>query len=117
MKPDYLTLTDGRQVRVEFNMNALDQFTTLSGKEISDLAGGKADIKTLRLIAWCSAVEGEAADGKLLNLTELEFGRLMSMASMVEFSEILTRQTKGAQKKSPEKGRFPRIFFRKKGTT
>jgi hypothetical protein len=113
MKPDYITLSDGRKVRIEWNMNALGEFTSATGKEMTDLTGGKADVKTLRTIAWCSAVEGEAADGKELGLTELEFGRLMTMASIVAFSEILTRQSTGA-KKNELKKRFPLIHFRQK---
>lgn len=111
MKPDYLTLSDGRQVRMEWNMNALSEFVAVTGREITDFATNKADIKTLRTIAWCSAVEGEAADGKELGLTEIEFGRLMTMTAITLFSEILTRQIHGTQKKN-NKFRFPRMNFR-----
>ena len=112
MKADYLTLSDGRRVRILFNMNALGK----TGIEMTELAGGKADVNMLRTIAWCSAVEGEAAEGKELELNEIEFGRLMSMAGIVEFSAILTAQSgNNGQKKSPERGRFPKIFFRSKG--
>lgn len=115
MTPDYLTLKDGRRVRIEWNMNSLAEYTALSGREMTDFAGKKADVATLRTIAWCAAVEGEAADGKELGLTEMEFGRLMTMSGMVEFSEILTRQSKGTQKKSVSRFRFPEIHLRKKG--
>ena len=112
MNPDYLTLSDGRRVRVEWNMNALSEFVAITGRELTDFATNKADIKTLRTIAWCSAVEGEDADGKKLGLTEIEFGRLMSMAAITLFSEILTRQIQGTQKKSGNKFRFPPVNFR-----
>jgi len=114
MKADYLTLTDGRRVRVEFNMNALDMFVKVTGKEMSDLTDGKADVGTLRTIAWCSAKEGEIIEGRELGIDEIHFGRLMNMANIIEFSEILASQSDtGHQKKSPERGRIPRIFFRK----
>jgi hypothetical protein len=116
MKPSYLTLTDGRSVRIEWNMNALEEFTRTTGKEMTDLAGGKSSVSDLRMIAWCSAIEGEAANGKELGLTEMEFGRLMSMANIIAFSEILTSQSATmAQKKSQPKGRSPLIFFRNRG--
>jgi hypothetical protein len=114
MKPDYLTLSNGRVIRIEWNMNALAELSTHTGIEISDLTSAKADIKMLRAMAWLSAKEGESIDGKELNMTELEFGRLMSMKSIIEFSEILTKQT-GGQKKSPYQEKKPLIFFRKKG--
>jgi hypothetical protein len=115
MKPDYITLINGKTVRIMFNMNALGDVAKRTGIEITDLASGKADLNMLRSIAWCSAMEGEAADGKELGLNEIEFGRLMSMANIVEFSAIITSQSgNNGQKKSTEKGKFPQIFFRKR---
>ena len=111
MKPQYLELTNGRSVRILWNMNALANFTVLTGKEMTDLV--KPDVNTLRTVAWCSAVEGEEAEGRQLGLTEVEFGRLIGMAGIVKFSEILTEQASGvAQKKSP--GNSPLSFFRRK---
>ena len=102
-------------VRILWNMNALGEFTKVSGKEMTDLAEGKADVNNLRTIAWCSAKEGEAADGKELKMDEIQFGREMTMASIVEFSEILASQSgNNGQKKSP-KGRIPQLFFRNRG--
>ena len=113
MKADYLTLDDGRRVRILFNMNALGDLSKKTGIEMTDLAGNKADINTLRTIAWCSAIEGEEAEGRTLELTEKEFGRLISMEGIVSFSAILTAQSNNSQKKSP--GKSPLIFFRKRG--
>lgn len=116
MTAEYITLANGRRVRVFWNMNALGEFTRITGKEMTDLADGKADISTLRTIAWCSAVEGERLDGKELGLTEIEMGGLMSMQCIVAFSGILTAQSGVAdqQKKSQSPGRFPQILFRRK---
>jgi hypothetical protein len=114
MKADYITLEDGKSVRILWNMNALGEFTKITGMEMSDLAEGKADVNSLRTIAWCSAVEGELADGKELGLSEIEFGRKMTMECIVKFSAILTEQSgNSGQKKSPEPKRPRRIFFRK----
>jgi len=116
MKADYLELTDGRKVRVLWNMNALGEFTSVTGMEMIDFAEAKADVDMLRTIAWCAVREGEEAEGRTLDLDERQFGRLIDMAGIVRFSEILTEQTRGAaQKKSKAPMKFPLIHFRSKG--
>ena len=116
MKKDYLKLTNGREVRILWNMNASGEFTATTGMELTDLAKMKADMNTLRSIAWCSAREGEDAEGGILELDEKQFGRLIDMNGIVEFSKILSEQSKvAAQKKSEAPTRSPRIFFRRKG--
>ena len=113
MKADYLTLSDGRTVRIELNMNALAEVLSLTGIEMSDLMSQKADVKLLRAMSYCCAKEGESAEGRSLDMSEIEFGRLMSMSCIIEFSEILTKQI-GGQKKSPYQEKKPLIFFRRK---
>lgn len=114
MKADYLTLSDGRSVRLIWNMNALGRFSDLTGKELTDLTNGKTNVNTLRTIAWCCAIEGEEAEGKELGMDEVQFGRLITMEGIVALSSILTAQSSNSgQKKSQEKGKAPRIFFRK----
>jgi hypothetical protein len=114
MKAYYLTLADGKTVRIMFNMNALGEVSRLTGIELIDLAKLKVDMNTIRAIAWCSAVEGEALEGKTLKLTEDEFGRQMTMGGVIAFTAILKEQISGLdQKKSPKRGKFPRIFFRR----
>lgn len=114
MKADYLTLTDGRKVRVEWNMNSLAEFTKLTGIEMTDLATKKADVELLRTIAWCCAVEGEEADGKSLGLTEKELGRLIDLPGVLEFTRIFSQQSSNmAEKKSAAPGKSPLMFFRK----
>jgi hypothetical protein len=101
MRGDYLKLSDGRQVRVEWNTNALATYNSITGTDLTDLVNARNDAKTLRLIAWCSVIEGEDADGKQLELSEMELGRLMNMDCIVKFSEILARQS-GLEFKSKE---------------
>jgi len=103
MKPDYLVLKNGTRVRIEWNANSLAMFVMLTGIDLSQLINMKPGIKMLITLAWCAAVEGEAADGNDLAVSELEFGRLMSMDNIVQFSEIFARQGQGSeyQKKSP----------------
>lgn len=112
MKPQYLKLINGREVRILWNMNALGNFSALTGKEMTDLV--KADVNTLRTVAWCSALEGEAAEGRELGLDEVQFGRLVDMAGIVKFSEIISEQANGAQKKSPVTGNSHLHFFRRR---
>jgi hypothetical protein len=115
MKADYIELADGRRVRIMWNMNALGEFTRMTGKEITDLTDGRVDIAILRQMVWYCAKEGEKLDGRELPLTEVELGSLMSMRNIVEFSEILREQTAGTAQKKSDRGRFPRMFFRSRG--
>jgi hypothetical protein len=115
MKADYLKLTDGREVRVEWNMNSMNEFITVTGKELVDLKDIKADVGTLRTIAWCSIREGEEVEGREFGLSEKELGRLMGMAEVIKFSEILTGQSNpGGQKKSKPPNKLLKIFTRGK---
>lgn len=114
MKPQYLKLTDGREVRVEWNMNSLGSFTHDTGIEMATLAEGKADIYTLRKIAWHMVKEGEETEGRSFELSEVELGRLMGQAQVIAFAQIFAEQTGSAeQKKSEAPDRMKKIFFRK----
>ena len=97
-KKDYLILTDEQKIRVQVNMNSLGMFTTLTGKELFDLAG-KTDMNLLRTMAWCAASEGEMCDGREFKLTEIEFGRLVDFAGIVQFSKLLTNQISNSEQK------------------
>lgn len=115
MKADYITLVDGRVVRVEWNMNSLGQFTSITGMGLPDLINITSDINALRTLAWCCVMEGEAIEGKELGLTETGFGRLIIMANIIELTKILTSQFNvGVKKKEPEKGKPPRVLMRGK---
>jgi hypothetical protein len=116
MKPAYLTLDNGKTVRIMWNMNATGEFTKITGRDLADLDDGRADVNQLRTIGWCSAVEGEDADGKDLGMTEKEFGRQLSLGKVVELAKIIVEQSgNDGQKKSPaRKEIFPKIHFRKK---
>lgn len=119
MARDYITLTDGRRVGIEWNMNALAEYTAKTGRELTDLAVTTTNIKELRILAHCAATEGELADGKDLGLTEEEFGRLMGMNAVIAFAHILQKQTTGSQsvaeKKEAEKKRPFFLHLRKMG--
>jgi hypothetical protein len=44
-----------------------------------------------RCFAWCLACEGEAADSRKLELSEMEFGRLMYKSQVTELANILIK--------------------------
>lgn len=114
MKPDYLKLTNGREVRIEWNMNSMGAFTTDTGIEMASIANGKSDIFTLRKLAWYMAKEGEEIDGRSFELTEVELGRLLLQSEVITFAQIFASQANTTeQKKNTQKGRLPRIFFRR----
>jgi hypothetical protein len=105
MKPaEYITLEDGRKVRVYLNCNSLGIFNQMTGKDLSAFAMMKADMFTLRTLAYCAASEGEDADGKELEMSEKQFGRLMDVQAIKDFSIILNRRmVSEEQKKSEER--------------
>lgn len=119
MARDYITLTDNRRVGIEWNMNALAEYTAKTGRELTDLAVTTTNVRELRVIAHCAAIEGELADGRDLGLTEEEFGRLMGMNAVIAFAQILQKQTTGsrtvAEKKEAEKKRPAFLHLRKMG--
>lgn len=84
-------------------MNAVEIFTSSSGKDLPDLANLKTDVAIFRKLAYACVSEGEAADGREFTMTEIQLGRLMSVSNMTEFSGIIARQGTGLQKKSPAK--------------
>ena len=99
-KKHYLTLTDGTIVRVQLNMNAIGEFTSMTGKELFDLSA-KPDVNLLRSVAWCAVREGQLCDGHEFTPTEVEFGRLVDFKGITEFSKILASQiSTSAEKKS-----------------
>jgi hypothetical protein len=116
MKAEYISLTNGRKIRIEWNWNTVAEWTARTGREITDLNDGKADVSQMRTIAYCCAVEGESIDGKELGMSEVEFGRLVNMQGIVDFAKILTSQALLAeQKKSEAPTKLQKIFLRKKG--
>lgn len=115
MKADYLILKNGQKVRFEWDVNSLGAFAKDTGIEMSDMVGGKADIFTLRKLAWYMAVEGEEIEGRSFNVTEVELGRLMGQSNLIDFVKIFKEQTNTSdQKKSPLPTKFPKVLFRKK---
>lgn len=78
MVKHYITLPDGRKVRVEANMNAIGAYLAAKG---TDSVAALADISSLKftdlspLMAAC-ANEGEHLDGRESTFTADDFGRL-----------------------------------------
>ena len=107
MKADYIELMDGRSVRMLFNMNAVEIFTDLSGMELVDFANTKVNIGQLRKLGYGCAIEGELADERELKMSEMEFGRMVSIPTMVQMKEIIERQMGEAEKKSGHSPRRP----------
>jgi hypothetical protein len=102
MKPDYLTLINGRKIRILFNMNAVGEIKKATGLELVELGKVDKDLDIIRTIVYICANEGERADGKDLGMSEVDLGGMMSISNMVEFAEIFSRQGfQQAQKKRP----------------
>lgn len=114
MEADYLKLTNGRDVRVEWNTNSLGAFTIETGIEMTDLAQGKVDVFLLRKIAWYMAKEGERCEGRVFELSEVDLGMLMRQPQFIAFVQIFKQQSGTTeQKKSEPQNKMKKIFFRK----
>ena len=91
MEKYYLTLTDGRKVRVLWNDYATREFERLTGIELAILADGKPRIPETLCFAWLAITEGQKADGKDLGLTQRELVRLFDMSVAIELNKILVK--------------------------
>lgn len=107
-----IKLDNGREVKLLFNLNALEIYCDATGLGLESLEMKKADIKTLKMVCWAAAKEGEASEGRELDLIPETFGRLVTPAILTEMVSIITPQLTG-KKKAEEKGRSPRMFFRR----
>jgi hypothetical protein len=103
MKPDYMTLSDGRKVRVELDLNSMTAWSQITGSDLKDVDLVRSKPVLLRALAYCCIIEGEAIDGKEFELSEEQFGRLMRMNEIAQFGSILNSQCQllGQKKKSP----------------
>lgn len=115
MKAEYLELSNGEKVRVEWNMNSMGAFVQETGIEMTDLAKGKADILMLRKVAWFMAVEGESIEGRTFTMTEVEMGRMITQNGVIALANIFARQARTEEQKKSPPERSPRIFFRRRG--
>ena len=87
-----LTLEDGREIVLLLNMNALINYTELTGLDIESLEMKKPDMRVLKNLAWAMALEGEASAGRELAMTVDEFGRMITPSLIVEIVEIMRPQ-------------------------
>lgn len=100
ISPEYLTLRDDRKVRIEINMNSIGSFNSITGKELFEIKeGNKTDATLIRTLAWCSAIEGEACEGREFVINEIEFGRLMGVPELTAFVKIFMNQAMSSEQK------------------
>jgi len=92
MRKFYITLSNGKKVRLFFKSELLVEFVKLIGKDFSyytdGLLRGDYMMSESIALAWLMAIEGERLDGKELGLNKDEFGRFMSIQSTNEFLAI-----------------------------
>ena len=86
MEKYYLTLSNDRKVRLDYTSHAAREFMKRKCNKLR-----KYDALELRFIMWYFATDGEKADGKDLELSEVEFGRLIDMSAILEFNRIVKR--------------------------
>lgn len=94
MKAEYLMLGDQHKIRIEINFNALSEWSALTGANLQQLKDLHANMKLLRALAWCGALEGEIIDGRELGMTEEEFGRSFGINEIGKVVKIIAGQLK-----------------------
>lgn len=100
MVADYVILANERRVRVEINLNTLKAWQTLTGCDLLSIDGVHKDSALLLALAFCGAQVGEELDGRVLELTEAEFGGLCRIAQVMQFVQVINRQSVVAEKKN-----------------
>lgn len=110
MIEQYIKLTDGQRVRIETNWNTMIKFLDDCNMSFEDFVENsqtnQLSAKHLRTMAYCCAVEGERMAGRTMEMSEEDFGALLSPAVMSDFAIKFTQQFGGAQdekKKDPER--------------
>jgi hypothetical protein len=108
----YLELSNGRKVRLAWNVDSEAEYLSICGQGVKAYIAGILSPALLRTMAWVMAKEGERLDQRTLELNEIEFGRLMSMNVSYEFGIIMVELV-GASSKTPYQEKPPAIHFRK----
>lgn len=95
MNKDYLTLSDGTQVRIEVNWNAIQQVAESEG--IKNLAEfdqiSNLPPKKFPKLIYESAKEGERMDGRELQMTENELKEKIRFVQIQRFNGIYYDQS------------------------
>jgi hypothetical protein len=91
MEKYYLTLADGRKVRVLLNDYVISEFERLTGLDFTILADGKPRVPEAQCLTWLVITEGEKADCKDLGLTQNELVPLFDMPAATEFNKIMVK--------------------------
>lgn len=91
----YVTLLNGKRVRVVYNMSVFEELVRIVGKEqYKRLASGKiTDLASWKIIYFIMVREGEAADGRQFKLTADELWKLVSFSHAKEFASIINSES------------------------
>ena len=91
----YVTLLNGKRVRVCYNMSVFEELVRIVGKEqYKRLASGKiTDLASWKIIYFIMVREGEAADGRQFKLSADELWKLVSFSHAKEISSMITSES------------------------
>lgn len=107
MKKHYIEVEmHGRpvQLRVEVNVNSMEDYETISGETVGDFeqmaakvaaAGKSLKISVLKNWAWATIKEGERLDGRTFKLSPAEVGALLGASALREFVATFIYQYTG----------------------
>jgi hypothetical protein len=91
---DYIELSDGTQVRIEANWNAIAEFAENEG--ITDLSKldqlGKMKPSQYPRLIYACAKEGERMDGREFDMPLQDFKALLRFQQVGDFNELYKKQ-------------------------
>jgi len=104
MLADYMSLADGRKVRVEINLDTMIAWQGITGRDLAVIDDVKKDAVLLKALAFSSIQVGEQMDKRVFEVTLDEFGGLFRVAQVMQYIPIMNRQSVIEEKKSvPQK--------------
>ncbi len=120
MAARYITL-DGTRYRAEFNWNAISAFLVESGRDTWDGLSCLKEIRPsdLAALALAGITEGERLDGKKLELSKEDIGRMLTTDSVRELIAIFVdHNSNGTGTSEPKQDATPakkKSIFRRSG--
>lgn len=88
-RKEYLTFNDGRKICLTYDWDVLMKYFRISGQDPKEWENAPFNPKSFFILAWICAVAGEECEGRDLNMTALEFRRLLVKSGPSTLKQLL----------------------------
>jgi hypothetical protein len=105
MLADYVTLADGRKVRIEINLDTMIAWQRDTGQDLPEIDNVYKNASLLKALAYAGAQVGEQLDGRVLELTADEFSSLCRVNQVLQFVQAIKNQSVQVEKKKDPRGK------------